>query len=419
MKDLFFKTIMLKGEAGGTIASIEKTGSSLNVDTYTITLNDGETKTFEVTNGSSIASIEKTDTSGLLDTYTVTLTDGSTTQFVVRNGEDGAGYEVPAGSVLFYDPDGDDSAPEGYEASVNPNGAAIAALERGLDNNLVLCGDFSSFGAKPGSNTVYTCGWSFRKDADSPEPDGWVTVQGLMLGAGCSGIITSPQVASYNSELATYLGYTEDTTFSISVIFSGYYGIGDLIPLTTAKIEGVSYSNRETNKYNYNDIFEIEVGTIIEGGYFRLRLKNLSSDTGIAVKAIKLERGGIATPFRYISPQNGLAEAIAQCTEPYSGLTWFHDSGANTLSMSGALSAVGTWITDNFISNKWIGCKVTPTDSVGYFGSSSFSVLANCSSANYGVAQLMCDNPNKSALVIGQLVGGTWTWKAVSTTAIS
>ena len=39
MKDLFFKTIMLKGEAGGTIASIEKTSSELNVDTYTITLN--------------------------------------------------------------------------------------------------------------------------------------------------------------------------------------------------------------------------------------------------------------------------------------------------------------------------------------------------------------------------------------------
>lgn len=119
MKDLVFKTIMLKGEKGGTIASIEKTSSALNVDTYTITLNDGTTTTFEVTNGTSIESIEKTATSGYQDTYTITLTDGSTFDFQVMNGRDGAGYEVPAGSVIFFD--SSDPVPEGYEASVNPD----------------------------------------------------------------------------------------------------------------------------------------------------------------------------------------------------------------------------------------------------------------------------------------------------------
>ena len=118
MKDIFFKTIMLKGEAGGTIASIEKTSSELNVDTYTITLNDGTTTTFEVTNGTSIESIEKTATSGYQDTYTITLTDGSTSTFVVMNGEDGAGYEVPTGSVIYFD--SDDAIPDGYEAATNP-----------------------------------------------------------------------------------------------------------------------------------------------------------------------------------------------------------------------------------------------------------------------------------------------------------
>lgn len=118
MKDIFFKTIMLKGEAGGTIASIEKTSSELNVDTYTITLNDGTQTTFEVTNGTSIASIEKTGTSGYQDTYTITLTDGSTSTFVVMNGEDGAGYEVPVDSIIYID--NDDALPEGYEAATNP-----------------------------------------------------------------------------------------------------------------------------------------------------------------------------------------------------------------------------------------------------------------------------------------------------------
>ena len=118
MKDIVFKTIMLKGEKGGTIASIEKTSSALNVDTYTITLNDGTTTTFQVTNGTSIASIEKTATSGYQDTYTITLTDGSSYDFQVMNGEDGAGYEVPAGSIIYFD--SSDPVPEGYEAGSQP-----------------------------------------------------------------------------------------------------------------------------------------------------------------------------------------------------------------------------------------------------------------------------------------------------------
>ena len=103
ISDIIFKTLMLKGEAGGTISSIEKTSSSGNVDTYTITLNDGTTTTFEVTNGSNIASIEKTATAGLIDTYTVTLTNGDTSTFEVKNGEDAQLYELPQNCVVGYD----------------------------------------------------------------------------------------------------------------------------------------------------------------------------------------------------------------------------------------------------------------------------------------------------------------------------
>lgn len=98
--------------------------------------------------------------------------------------------------------------------------------------------------------------------------------------------------------------------------------------------------------------------------------------------------------------------------------TWKHDTGSYAISMSGVLSSVGTWIKNNYIANRWIACRVNPTDTTGYYGQSSFTVLACCSSTNYGIAQLMSDNPNKSALVVGQLVGGTWSWKAVNTTAI-
>ena len=42
-----------KGDDGATIVSITKTGTSGNVDTYTITMSDGTTSTFTVTNGTS------------------------------------------------------------------------------------------------------------------------------------------------------------------------------------------------------------------------------------------------------------------------------------------------------------------------------------------------------------------------------
>lgn len=131
MKNICFRTIMLKGEAGGTIDRIEKTSSSLNVDTYTIYLNDGTTSTFEVTNGTSIESIEKTATAGYIDTYTITLTDGSTQTFEVENGKDGApGYEVPAGAVVYFD--SSDAIPEGYEASANPDASALSEKQNTL-----------------------------------------------------------------------------------------------------------------------------------------------------------------------------------------------------------------------------------------------------------------------------------------------
>lgn len=86
MKDIVFKTIMLKGEAGSSISSVEKTGSVGNVDTYTIHFNDDTPDfTFEVTNGYSIISIEKTSTLGNIDTYTVTLDNGETYTFTVTN----------------------------------------------------------------------------------------------------------------------------------------------------------------------------------------------------------------------------------------------------------------------------------------------------------------------------------------------
>lgn len=86
MNRIIFKTILLKGESGNSIRDIVKTGTDGLIDTYTVTLTDGSTSTFEVTNGNGIESITKTGTSGLTDTYTITFDNLDTETFSVTNG---------------------------------------------------------------------------------------------------------------------------------------------------------------------------------------------------------------------------------------------------------------------------------------------------------------------------------------------
>ena len=94
------------GDDGVGITNIAKTGTSGLVDTYTITLSNGSTKTFTVTNGAKgdtgstgatgkgISSISKTGTSGLVDTYTITYSDNTTSTFTVTNGANGSDASV-------------------------------------------------------------------------------------------------------------------------------------------------------------------------------------------------------------------------------------------------------------------------------------------------------------------------------------
>lgn len=78
-----------KGDPGNGIVNITGPVTVGLVDTYTVHFTNGNSTTFDVTNGSSISSISKTSTSGLVDTYTVTLTNGDTDTFTVTNGKDG------------------------------------------------------------------------------------------------------------------------------------------------------------------------------------------------------------------------------------------------------------------------------------------------------------------------------------------
>ena len=102
------------GADGVGIASIEKTSTSGLVVTYTITLTNSNTYTFEVTNGAKgdtgdgIARIEKTGTEGLVDTYTITMTSGATATYTVTNGAKGDPGDDGFSPTIVEDPDNTD-----------------------------------------------------------------------------------------------------------------------------------------------------------------------------------------------------------------------------------------------------------------------------------------------------------------------
>lgn len=94
------KILLRKGDTGASIASIEKTGTDVLVDTYTVTLTDGTKTTFQVTNGKGISTFAKVGTSGLVDNYLITFNDGTTQNFSVSNGKGISSIEKTDTDVL-------------------------------------------------------------------------------------------------------------------------------------------------------------------------------------------------------------------------------------------------------------------------------------------------------------------------------
>lgn len=120
---------------GRGIVSIEKTSTSGNIDTYTITYTDDTTSTFEVingidgTDGRGIVSIEKTGTIGLIDTYTITYTDNTTSAFNVANGKGITNIEKISTNLLVdtYRISFNDGTTQNYEVT---NGKGIVSIEK-------------------------------------------------------------------------------------------------------------------------------------------------------------------------------------------------------------------------------------------------------------------------------------------------
>ena len=113
------------GDAGSSISSIDLTGSTGLVDTYTITLTDGNTSTFTVTNAKSIVSVTQISGShaaGTTDVYQILFNDGDTANFSVYNGANGLGS---VSTVSGIQADGNGDVPQVISGNGAPTTATV------------------------------------------------------------------------------------------------------------------------------------------------------------------------------------------------------------------------------------------------------------------------------------------------------
>lgn len=148
------------GADGVGIASIEKTSTAGLVDTYTITLTNSNTYTFEVTNGAKgdtgdgIARIDKTGTEGLVDTYTITMTSGATATFTVTNGAKGDPGDDGFSPIIVEDPDNTD---EIYKLDItDANGTIVTPNLKGGGSGGTT--NYEALNNKPKINNVELTG---------------------------------------------------------------------------------------------------------------------------------------------------------------------------------------------------------------------------------------------------------------------
>lgn len=287
MKDLVFKTVMLKGEGGTSIDRIEKTSSSGVVDTYTIYFDDDkEPYTFEVTNGYSIISIEKTATLGNIDTYTVTLDNGDTYNFDVTNSN-------VANSMTAAD-----------ETTVAPSMSAAKDFINNVTDadGVLFCGDFVnvpnssiySIASTP-RGAHYGLGWRI------PDWLIWEDGKGLKIDNTKSSffLFLTPKYHNRNISLSD-LGIDKliisvewskegdseiHTSTKVITDTVGNYGwtVMELEPNIKFRMNYLYY---DPSSENYGGCSEFSVktdGNTIQGTYY--------------IRKIKLEKGDIATPF--------------------------------------------------------------------------------------------------------------------------
>lgn len=157
----------------------------------------------------------------------------------------------------------------------------------------------------------------------------------------------------------------------------------------------------------FNSAFTMKV-------YYSIGSKPSATDYYILQEYTRLDGG--ERVLVYFEAKNNKWDSHAIAFKDDLGVRQYPASAEYVL-ISGKLSAIGTWISNSGYYDKyWHSIRVNPSDTDGYFGSSAFSILWNCSSAEYGWCILMSDNPKM--VVLGRNSTG-WHWYAPSLTEVS
>ena len=112
-----------------SIDTIQKTATSNNKDTYTITLTNGDTHEFEVNHGVTVTEINYDRTDGLKDYYTINYNNGQTTEFYVTNGENGTDGKSVTGIEFEYS----NGLTDYYKISYSDNTYTYFTVKNGED----------------------------------------------------------------------------------------------------------------------------------------------------------------------------------------------------------------------------------------------------------------------------------------------
>lgn len=134
--DPIYHLFIPRGHTGNGIVKIEKTGTLVLEDTYTITYKDGNTETFKVTNGKGIAAFEKKSKDGVHTTYRFTYNNGEYEEFTVDDGNGIASVEKTGVNNLKDIYTISFTNGETSEFQIN-NARSIASIEKGGSEGLI------------------------------------------------------------------------------------------------------------------------------------------------------------------------------------------------------------------------------------------------------------------------------------------
>ena len=107
------------------------------------------------------------------------------------------------------------------------------------------------------------------------------------------------------------------------------------------------------------------------------------------------------------------SEWINLATKDDLGVTEFNRG--KFIEIDATLSGIGKWINSQGFTGTWRSVRCNPNNQ-GYFGSSAFCILWNCTSYSYGWCILMSDN--SKMVVFGRNTDG-WHWYAPSLSEVS